>query len=79
MRFVVDFNSNAMLGENLVLIGRQGTLGAIEQQLRPGLLVMLTDIDSIDSLEVDAVVELISFLSYTAWVGRADWSTCRDL
>ncbi len=77
MQFVVDFNSNAMLGENLVLIGRQGTLGTVEQQLRPGLLVMLTDVDS---LEVAAVVESMEFASGTVyWVGKADRSTCRDL
>jgi len=77
VQFVVDFNSNMMLGENLVFIGRQGTFGAVEQQLRPGLLVMLTDVDS---LEVAAVVELMEFASGTVyWVGRADWSTCRDL
>jgi len=77
MQFVVDFNSNTMIGEDRVLSRRQGTLGETEQYLYRGLQVVLA---AIDSVEVDAVVELIAFPSYTAWVGKADyWSTCRDL
>ena len=78
-RIYVDFNTMTMDEQERVYIGRkdegygdQPLLQRLDQDCR----VVLYD----EEMEVDAVVELIRFREgYTAWMGRPDWSTRRDL
>ena len=76
LRFHVDFNTMMQHEDERVIIGKEG-LPQHDQELlkllRPGIRVVLHD----SELEVEAIAEYDA--AYKGWLGKPDWSTCRDL
>ncbi len=79
VRIYVDFNTTARFGRDRVYIGTEGALRDDQEfltSLHPGTPVVLYD----EEMEVEAVLERVTYREdFTAWVGRPDWSTLREI